>query len=251
MSTEGDKKPNNSPFEEILDPAIHRSILNTAFKTSLSFNFWNKEKTLLFDAKISGITKERIFFELPPSISDQAWDSAFSSVTVNAPSDDQYLFAKALVEKTVLFFKFLVAQREIRTIKLYPTPQIFKLQRRTNLRVRVSFVNKMFMEYEIGNRPGLVKNRIFDISSGGLSFVCKEEDESLYTNGTELKKIEFKLLGRTIQTDGVVRHTMKTRDESRMPVLKVGIQFSNMSPESVKLIEAHVEEESKYMFSAL
>jgi c-di-GMP-binding flagellar brake protein YcgR len=247
VADEAPKK--DSPFEEIRDATVIKDVFSTSYKQGLPIQFWMKDKKITFDTIISGVNKERIFIDLPKSVALAEFDAFFSAQTDPA---DHLIFGTVMIQKSKFFLKILVAEREERTVKCYLPHAVFKLQRRTALRIKLSFVKKVFCTFDDPKSPGKpLQYRMMDLSTGGTSIQAKPEDEAQFPVGMQIKNIEFKVHAGLVNCNGEVRHTMQARDESRAPITKVGIQFKDLPVAAAAYLQEFEEYESRLLFSSI
>ncbi len=242
------QKIENSPFEEIIDSDIIRDVFGVAFKKSLPIKFWLKNKIVHFDACITAHNKERVFIDLPPSVGTEVWDKAINELR----HEQFYLFGNVQIQKTTFFIKFIVSEREHRTIKLYRPNIVYKLQRRQDTRVRISFANKIHAVMEDPLAPGTLREyRLMDLSAGGMSLAIGLDEGNRFTKDKKIENISFRLLGRDLTCDAVVKHVVKIKDEAMKDVLKCGIQFTKVPTTSEAVIQNFVDQEIQSLFSTI
>ena len=232
----------NSPFEEIKEQDTVKDVFNVAFKRGLPVTFWLRDKLLQFEAKIASFNKERVYIELPHFIREEDWDAAYAKAK---EGDAARLFGTVSMQKTTFFLKLLINERELRTVKCYYPMSVFKLQRRQNFRARMSYAKPTFItvtgkEY-----------RLIDISVGGMSFAAPVDEASRFAAETKLADLSFRLLAREVRADATVKHVMRTQDEAKKDILKVGLQVTKMLPEQEKIVADYVAQETRNLFSAI
>lgn len=232
---------NNSPFEEITDSDTVRDVFNVAFKRGLPITFWLKDKLLQFEAKVSSFNKERVYIDLPHFIREEEWDTAYKKL---AGSEDFRLFGTVSMQKTTFFLKLLVADREARTVKCYYPLSVFKLQRRQNFRARMSYAKPTFIT--VGGK----EYRLIDVSVGGLSFAAPVDEAARFPAEAALPGLTFRVLSRELRADGVVKHVMRTQDEAKKDILKVGLQITQPQDHE-QIVAEYVTQETRRLFSTI
>ena len=237
------------PFEEVTDPSEVSEVFKFALKQQVPITVWLKNKVLQFEIKLAVVNKERMFFDLPRDVSNDQWDRYFNSA---AAGGESYLFGTVQIVKTIFFLKMVVDTREDRTIKLYKPLRIFKLQRRANMRIKLSFVKQHTLNVDDPQSPNhVLVYRMLDVSIGGTAVAAKLEEKERFKAGVKLKTIQFMVEGKLVSCDGIVKHAVDAKDESGAAILKVGIEFTNINSTNRSLIHEWVTQETRNIFSAL
>jgi c-di-GMP-binding flagellar brake protein YcgR len=245
------KEPqSDSPFEEVHDSDVVRDVFQFSYKKSLPIKFWLKDQMVKFEGKISALNKERVFIDLPMSVGIDQWDNAVANAT--SKKGQCYMFGNVTIQKTGFFIKFLVLERDDRTIKLYRPSSVYKLQRRQNFRLRLSFNKPLSVVFEdpLGSKA-LMEFRMLDLSSGGLSFAVPPEEQGRFPKDTVINKISFRIMGRDIVCDAQVKHVAPIKDEAGKSKLKCGVQFLDLKSAHKEIIESFVAQETRVMFSTI
>lgn len=240
-------KAPNSPFESITDADIIRHVFTFAFKQRIIGQFWLKDKVVQFESCISIMHKNNAYIDLPKKISSEEWDQKLEA------AGDGTLFVNMFIEKANIFMKLHIVNRTDRSIQVMKPNEIFKLQRRNSIRIRMSYVKPEFVQI-----PSLKavcnegKFRIIDVSAGGLAFAMPVEHESKLTLGTQVGEVEFKLsITSSFKLKCIIRHFIKIKDEGKRDILKVGLQFVEPDPGQLAILEQFIAQESRNLFSAL
>lgn len=237
----------SSPFIEVTDPGTVKYVFTIALKQQLPISFWLKNQKIKFEEKLSGFNKERIFVELPHSIETNKWDQAVKETE----SDTGYfLLGTVKIVRTIFFFKLRIDHRQIRTIKLYRPIQVYKLQRRNSIRIRLSPIQHHLARTKLFHQPEMMC-RMFDVGAKGLALGIDPQKKSLFRVGMKVESLSFSLLEKPVTCSGIVRYITDAKDESRRNISKIGIEFTDMGNFAKEILTTFVILESKNIFSSL
>lgn len=249
-------KPLN--FFEIKDEAVIAKLFEVSVKIKNKFTLWLKDQEIKFESPISFYfqRRRRLSLDFPQSM------TANKLLTALEKQGSNQILGSFQIQTTHFFFKtdFVTAtpghKFEITTPKT-----IFKLQRRANLRIEFSrrqAPKLTVMDPALKLRPTktiddsmLLSYRVIDISAGGLGIAAPIEDEQKLAAGTKLHDMRFKLRGMELIADGMIRFAAKKMSDQDKPMLRIGIQFSQLKPEFERHIAKFVLDESRTLFTLL
>ncbi len=240
-SEKSDKK---SYFVPVTDLDVIRDVFRVAMKERTALHLWLKDRKIDFEGRISYLQGRVLFVDLPSRISNEIWDQSFMQGVLEGEST---IFANLTVNKFNFFMKLTVQSREDRSLRIQRPDQIYKLQRRTFTRMRLSYVRKIYAS---------IKNiqstfRILDVSGGGLAIAVSPAQMKWFQPNDVISNLSFELGRRKINEEVVVKRITKAKDEGGIAIMKVGLMFTDGSMETVNAIESFILQESQNIFSTL
>lgn len=154
--------------------------------------------------------------------------------------------------KALYFFKSTLANLNKGHLEFRIPTVVFKIQRRKNLRLPPAALSVNYVEFK---HPHLADStlvrRLFDVSSGGLSFLISEEEKGLFPAKSLLHNLKIFLDQDYLISSAQIAHSQilsKNRLDER---IKVGVEFQGLSLEDQQLIETFVIEETRRHYAQL
>jgi hypothetical protein len=166
---------------------------------------------------------------------------------------DESCFLNVKLERATIFFTSKLESNSFSNLQFTLPKKIFKVQRRQQQRfkilqgyvLRVSFLGPIDPLKEL-------KQKIYDVSSGGLSFLVENSETAVFQPGSVLKNmtftirnIEFKLAGEIIHCKPVIENALGQNQNKT----KVGIKFVEIDSKSAGIIDEYVFEENRKFYS--
>jgi hypothetical protein len=243
MTTE--KKPD---FLEIKDEAMIAKILDVACKHQIAITLWLKSSDIKFETSVKSVYEnpKRFSLPLPPEVDEGMLTAALA---MQGSGD---ILGSFQLDKVNFFIKTTCAMvTEKRSLLLETPKQVFKLQRRANLRIHIPRSAGITLSLALDDKKDLPGFRVIDVSAGGVAFEAKLEDKDRFPDKVLLHNVRFKLRGTEIVAEGYVRHAAPLLNDKKQHVLKVGMEFTGLKGQFEKVIVQFVLDESRKMFSLL
>jgi c-di-GMP-binding flagellar brake protein YcgR len=244
-------------FFAIKDGGMVSRILGVAHHHKIPITIWTKNQAIKFESHVMNYLKDmgRIYVKLHAEIQPARFDLAIKE-------GNHEILGSFQIDSTNFFFRTTFIQRtSTTTLQLHAPLEIYKLQRRANLRIPFSrkFAPKLTAfdpgkEYDSSkaiSEKDIVPFRMLDVSAGGLAIAVALEDEAKFPQGKKIYDMRFSLRKAGVIANGVVRHTAKIKNELGKPILKIGISFVGIKMQYEQIIVQFVLEESRRLFSLL
>lgn len=250
---------NGSPFFEIKDSILIAKLFDIATRHFIPVTLWLKNQTLKFEAELTVEVREykTSVAILPESVSPESFNELL------AVQQSNEILGSLIIDSTTFFFKTTTkpigADREY--VRFLIPASVFKLQRRTNLRipfqrnlapkVTVFDPTRTWDPTKAVSNKELILLRMLDLSAGGCAVAARIEEKDKFAAGTLLHDLRFLLRTMEIVTEAVVRHVVETVNDKGQPMLRVGLQFKDLRIDFAKHISLFVEDESRKIFTLL
>lgn len=222
------------------------SLLNDGAKNLAAVMIWTRDQGFVLNTHLSLINEtDRTLYVVAPKTFDP---KPLLAELARLESRDCF-FSISLVRANV-FFRAPFLDFKTSTLQFRFPTQVFKVQRRTDVRfvvpddysVKVEYDDPLFPEHRIARRA-------HDISAGGLSFVAPIEDAMAYVPGILLRNLKVTTKSLTLALEGEVRHTTVLPPTAKNPGTKVGVQFRNIRPGDAQKIANYVFEENRRYYT--
>lgn len=168
-------------------------------------------------------------------------DSA-GHVTAQAPF--HLKFSVFIREQPVICFEAEFIERKNFKLHFKNPEKMFFLQRRLSKRYRVPAAYEIWIEHTDPHyKARTVKHRLFDLSSGGVSFLVGAGESRFFSPGLKLEPVIFTLKNQKISCEVTVR--VVGRELVRLGELNgilIGCQFKELDRISLNLIEDYIED---------
>ncbi|MEO5970295.1 MAG: PilZ domain-containing protein [Bdellovibrionia bacterium] len=163
-------------------------------------------------------------------------------------------FLNVKLERATLFFTSKLHASSFTNMQFVLPAKIFKVQRRQKQRftilpgyvLRVSFRDPLDLKIEH-------KEKVYDVSSVGLSFLVNNEDASVFQPGQVLKNLTFTLRGHEfncaaeiVQCKPFVNNAENVNGQNQNKI-KVGIKFLEI--DDAAIIDGYVFEETRKFYT--
>lgn len=207
---------------------------------------WTKEQKYVINTQLSVLLEaEKILYVAIPA---ETTPKQFMEQLEELGSHD--CFFSVSLTRANIFFKAKCVGYDDGGFRFEAPAALFKVQRRKDMRLLIPFGRTIRVEMADPTFPEQkLSKKIFDISSGGLSFIASDSESPLFPSGALLKNMFFSIGSRKITVDGEVRHLRAQASDSAHPGHKVGVLFTRISPGDVQWIAAFVFEESRKILS--
>ena len=240
--------PNPSGFEPITDIKEAEIQIRQAASEFAAATLWSENQQHLINTHISRYdsTERTIFVHTPNDMKPAQFMDDLAQKNVSE------LYFSISCSRSNVFFKAKFLGCDSHGIQFQFPAKVFKVQRRKDFRfpvpdgrvIKITYPDPLFPENELSKK-------VVDLSAGGLSFIVDDSEEALYSQDLELHHMKFKVNGRDIEADGVVRHVRALPPGGRYKGVKIGIQFLHVKPGDSHHIAAYVFEESRKYFTKL
>lgn len=250
----------SSKKENVFTPVNEASsilkILETITRHKVPVTVWFKEQSLLFETYFSEYLPnlKRLSLFLPLSVGAEAFSAALKQqgsmgILISFQVDTVQYFGKITVLNVM----------PPDAIRVEVPKEIFKLQRRANLRIpfkrqdapKVSCTHPSAERKMALADSDILHFRMLDISAGGMSIAAPMEQKDVLAIGKIIKDVRFHLKGTDISCSAVVRHHKGAENDQGQPMLRVGLQFTSLRPQFERWIASFVMDESRRVFSIL
>lgn len=250
----------NSKKESLFTPVSEASaivkLVETVARHKVPLTIWFKEQALRFETHVSEYLPnlKKLTFALPTSVGAEALSAALKQqgsmeMLVSFQVDTVQYFGKVTVLNVL----------PPESIRVEVPKEIFKLQRRANLRIpfkRHEAPKVSCTHPEAEGKAALADSdilhfRMLDISAGGMSVAAPLALKDILAVGKILKDLRFHLKGTDITCTAVVRHHKDTENDQGQPMVRIGLQFSALRPQFERWIASFVMDESRRMFSIM
>lgn len=244
-------------FFEIKDEAVIGKVLDIAHRHKPLVTVWSKNQSIRFETKVNSYLPnfKRLGLQFPVTMNEVELLEALKQ----QGSD---LMASFQIETVNFFLKTqYLDMPNPHTIQVQIPKQIFKMQRRSHLRIpftRSTAPALTIVDPRKEHEPGgvikpsdLLHFRIIDLSVGGLAVAARTEDKDLFNMGSKIFDMKFKLKGHEITTNGVIMHAFETLSDQKKPMLQVGIRFVNLQANLERIIAQFALDESRRLFTLL
>ncbi len=207
---------------------------------------WTKEQKHVINTQLSVLHEEEkiLYVSIPAETAPKEF-----LAQLEALGSHDCFFSVSLTRANI-FFKAKCIDYDDGGFRFEMPVAIFKVQRRKDMRLLIPFGRTIRVELQDPTFPEQkLSKKIFDISSGGLSFIASDSEAPLFPSGALLKGMFFSIGSRKINVDGEVRHLRAQAADSANPGHKVGVLFTRISPGDAQWIAAFVFEESRKILS--
>jgi hypothetical protein len=211
-------------------------------KLSASTLVWTKDQETVLQTNLSVFseTDQTLFVWIPKDF------DVNRLVGELAKQDPQECFFSVSLSRANLFFKCRFLGVDSAGFKFAVPEKAYKVQRRKTIRYHITEGYFMPLEFEDPLFPGkALRTKVFDISSGGVSFLAPEKDDPIYQKGMTLKKVKFTIRLRVIQAEAEIRHKKSHEDG----MIKVGLEFKDLPAAQTELISSYVLEENRKYYT--
>lgn len=245
-------------FFEINDLAVIRKMFDVCVHHTIPFTFWTRNQSFKFETTISEVFPNtgRIFVRQPPELSADDLEKALRDQGANE------ILGSFQLDSVNFFFRTTYNEKLPNAILNLQIPNsVFKLQRRANVRIplpRISAPKLTLLKPGVEFDPSkpikdsdISAYRMLDVSAGGLSFAAPAAEKQLFAKGTKLFDMRFKLREKTLTLKGKVAYIGDAKNDKGQPILKIGVEFSELRPADEQVLVQFALEESRKLFSLL
>ena len=230
-------------FQPIQDRAEAERLLRDGARHFSSTLIWtkNQENVLRTHLTLFSDTDRLLYCALPKEVDPKKF-------LADAGGAQEFFFSISLSYANI-FFKTAFAGIDKAGLRFRIPEQVFKVQRRKDMRFRVPEGHVLKVEFDDPLNPGqVIQKKVFDISASGLAFVTEIEDESVYVSGLLLHHMKFSLNSRQITVDAEVRHRRAVESARKKELTKVGVTFKYIKAADSQFIASYAFEESRKYF---
>jgi hypothetical protein len=233
-------------FELIKDEAAAQALLKEGSRTLASATIWTKNQEHVVSTHLGVYSEaERILYAWAPK---DFHLGKFMDFLVKAGTNDCY-FSVSL-SRANIFFKTPFAGHDQGGIKFKIPQQIYKVQRRKDLRMPIPDGYVMKVDFRDPLFPDTIMTRkVLDISAGGISIRVGKMEEAVFQPGLVLNDLALFVRSRHIVCSAEIRHVRALPPESPTPGIKVGLAFLNLKQADVQHLAQYVFEETRKFFS--
>jgi hypothetical protein len=251
-------KKENPDFFKIKDKSLIRKILDVTHQHEVVYTVWLKNQTVKFETTTFKFdaTQAQFILRLPAELSRDRLLSALEKQGSNE------ILGSFQVDGANFFFRASCDVRNLSSIFLEIPTSVFRLQRRANLRILFDRAAAPAVEMvdptkSISATRGLLQEdfmacRLLDLSAGGMAIAVPVEFKETFKPGLVLHETRFTIRDTNIEVATcVVRHVAPSINDKKIPILKVGVQFTSIRPQHEQAIVQFALEESRKLFSLL
>lgn len=162
-------------------------------------------------------------------------------------------FLNVKLQRATLFCATQLSQHSSSSLSFRIPDKIFKIQRRQNPRFTILAGYVLRMSYQDPRDPiHLIKQKIHDISAGGLSFLIDSTEGHLYESGRLLENVSFTVKTKEFKVRAEVVHSRPltpTAGSQEPPKVKVGVRFLGLAEADAQVLEDYVNDENRKFFA--
>ncbi len=166
----------------------------------------------------------------------------------SAQSKD-YFFNLSLMSANV-FFKVSLIGSESETLLFQAPDIVFKVQRRSSLRVSPTEMDLFQVSFQHPIHPKQrVHRNVWEIGEKGVSFLVPVSEKALFSTNQRLKNFSFTLNNSLIQGEAEVRNVKIHSKKSEISQVRIGVLFFKLAPAASQVIAQYVGEKWRGYFS--
>ena len=236
---------------KFLPVSVHdtRSFLQSGVATRAKLSIWTEGQKHSFTSRVQNVTDQgRLLYVNVPKESEGA---AFEEAVIKA-GIHECMFGLHLPTDLV-YFKGEMRRSDATSINFKVEMPIYKLQRRTSLRLPAPSGEAIEVEFALGIDPTQVyRAKLLNISDGGVGVMFDEiKLHAAGKEGTIVHDIRFTISGIPVFAVGVVRHAfalpgVKVKDKYRW-----GIQFTQIDAKLKERLSRYTMEASTKFFGRI
>jgi hypothetical protein len=233
-------------FQPIDDPAEALTLLREAAKTLSAAMIWSKDQAQVVNTHLTLLSEvdKALYAWIPKDVNP----AKFMDEVARTGTED--CFFSVSLQRASIFFKARFKGYDEGGLKFALPTQLYKVQRRKDLRFTVPEGHLLKVDFEDPLFPGtMASRRILDLSASGLAFLAGPDEAPQFATGLILKKVTVTVRGRPILTEAEVKHARPLPDLSPLKGSKVGILFKGMRAADVQHLASYVFEESRKFLS--
>ncbi|MFZ9594488.1 MAG: PilZ domain-containing protein [Bdellovibrionia bacterium] len=240
----------SNELTEVTDPLEIIKYFDEAVKISAATLIWTQEHPEPKRCSFMGLSQlKKLIFTTPPL--DCNRDEFYPKLQA---AGDRCLFNVSL-ERATLFFPAQLISTSFTHLEFSLPKRLFRAQRRKNQRFRILQGYVLRVEFVDPRASAtVIRKKIYDISSGGLSFLTEDQERMPFYVGQRIEGMSISLRSETLTLCGEVLHLRrlpKSHPSDTEEKIKVGIVFRGINPAHAKLIEAYVAEETRKFFARI
>jgi hypothetical protein len=239
-------KGDDRKFLPVEDPQEAASMLREGAKGACSAMFWTKDQGQVIHTHLTVYSKnDRLLYTHAP----QDFDVRRLIESLHKQNSRDCYFSVSLPRANI-FFSAAFDGTDTSGLKFKLPDKIFKVQRRSDLRLQIPDGYLVKVEFKDPLFPDqIISKKGIDISAGGLSINVDPAELPHYTVGLELE-ITFNVPSRSrLSCKAEVRHTSTLPSGQRFSGGKVGLQFKSLPATEARHINDYVMEQSRKYFS--
>ena len=233
-------------FEPITDVKEMTFYLTTAATQISSCVVWTRNRASILYSHLTAFDQRSKIIHVSSKNNDESEN--FSLALKQQASAETFLCVSHPAAN--LFFTTSYIGRDTNRFQFDVPTKLFKVQRRTNERFRIPKAQSLKVEFRDPTAPEqFLRQKIFDISVGGLSFIIKEEHIPKYPKGL-LFQCSFTLGLQKIEAEAQVLYTKPLSPNKSKSEIKVGVLFKRISEseKNVSTILSFVTEGNQHQY---
>jgi hypothetical protein len=243
MAPEG-RKPTD--FKPVETPEEGEQLLRESVKTLAPVMLWtrNQEHVIHTHLTLVSDVDKVLYVWVPKDVDPRQF---MDELARNGISE---CFFSISLSRAVVFFKAAFKDFDPGGFRFRIPKQLFKVQRRKDMRFPIPDGFVLKVEYRDPLLPdSFVTRKVIDLSAGGMAIAVPAHEAPVYVVGLVLKQFTFTLRGKKLVVDAEVRYAREQPEDSRLPGLKVGVQFQDLRASDSQYIASYVFEESRKFLS--
>lgn len=233
-------------FEPVESPEEAKSLLGEAVQTLASTLVWTRNRESVIKSALHKWTPlSRLIYIKSPADFDEP---QFLQSLKTANTKECY-FSISLARANV-FFRTQFIGTDIGSIGFSTPTQIFKVQRRKDMRLKFQATQHVFVDFTDPVDPNLILHkRLIDLSAGGLCFLISPEEKEYYPPGQIIEEMKFKLGEEWVVTRAEVKYARLWNDFHNKKDLLVGVSFPGLPPGKASSVARFVFEENRKIYT--
>ena len=226
-----------------------RSFLQSGVATRARLSIWTEGQKYSFTSRVQTVTDQGqlLYVNVPKDEEGGAFEEAVIKAGIS-----ECMFGLHLPTDLV-YFKGEMRRSDATSINFKVVMPIYKLQRRTSLRLPAPSGETIDVQFALGTDPTQIyRAKLLNISDGGVGVMF--DDVKLHSAGKEgtiVHDIRFTIGGFPVLAIGVVRHAfalpgVKVKDKYRW-----GIQFTQIEAKLKERLSRYTMEASAKFFGRI
>lgn len=245
MSETADLKKPPKEFIPIDKPEEAEQLLQEATRGFVSAIIWSKNQKFMFRSNFKKYDKNEgcLVVATPAN-----FDHKLLEMELGESKSEECYFSVSLSWANI-FFKSKYIAKWTEGIRFEIPTQLYKVQRRKDLRLRALEGLNMTAELDDPAGSGVKSVRkLFDLSASGLSLLAASKESVVFGHGLTLTNISFLVGDKKVMIPrSEVRHCKEIELEGKK-FLKVGVLFREIREADSSRIASYVFEETRKFF---
>jgi hypothetical protein len=245
-ASEKEEKPGDLiPVTEYLEIV---KFFDEAAKSKAGALIWTKDQENTARTSVISLSQsERAIYVGSPATEN------FPKLLLDLQGAGARCFLNIKLQRATLFCVTQLAGHNASALSFRLPEKIFKVQRRQNPRFTILPGYVLRLTFKDPRNPlQFVKQKIHDISAGGLSFLVDSEEGHLYESGRILELVTFTVKTKEFKLKAEVVHSRPVPQPPGVleaSKVKVGVRYLDIAEADSQILEDYVNDENRKFFS--